>query len=168
MLRKLPIRKTQKFGLVLVFSVCIFTIALEMFRFIKNILGDDSTNNVLYAIINANLTVIISCIPTYRSLWKLWRKARRGNSGSASDSSTGASRQSVRQQKIASNFDWSDSITSRQRPAVPLRAFFQNRFVSPFAKSSGDEPSRAPPRPVQPLGALLSTESWGRPPSYRP
>ena len=60
MLRKLPIRKTQKLGLVLVFSVCILTIALELFRFIKNLLGDDSSNNILYAIINANLTIVIS------------------------------------------------------------------------------------------------------------
>ncbi|KAL6711806.1 hypothetical protein ACN47E_002849 [Coniothyrium glycines] len=76
-LRRLRIRKTQKLGLVLVFSVCLLTIALELFRFLRNITGDDTTNNILYAVINANLTIVISCTPAYRSLWTLWQNSKR-------------------------------------------------------------------------------------------
>lgn len=88
-LRKLRIAKTQKLGLVLVFAVSLLTIALELFRFVRNITGDETTNNVLYAVINANLTVIISCTPTYRSLWKLWQKSRP-KTASATSSEEGA------------------------------------------------------------------------------
>jgi hypothetical protein len=77
---KLQIRNTQKLGLVLVFSVCLITIALEIFRLIQNLRGDETLNNVLFAVLNASLTVIISCTPTYRSLWVLYRKRQSGYS----------------------------------------------------------------------------------------
>lgn len=84
MLCKLRIRKSQKIGLVLGFSVCLLTIGLELFRFVRNMNGDTTANNVLYAVINANLTIMISCSPTYRSLWSLWQKSRAGTSSNES------------------------------------------------------------------------------------
>lgn len=110
-LRKLRIRKTQKLGLILVFSVCLLTIALELFRFIRNITGDQTTNNILYAVINANLTIIISCTPTYRSLWTLWRKSRSKRL-SDQNSSDGYARPRQSTQKLPvgdTEHLWSDS-----------------------------------------------------------
>lgn len=146
-LHKLRIKKTQKLGLVLIFSVCLLTIALEIFRFVRNITGDETTNNVLYAVINANLTVIISCIPTYRSLWKLWQKSRSKPS-SATSSSEGYARPRKSVQKplaFDNNLSWLDSRTS-QDPVLPLQSFEQ-------AESSWE------PQLLQPVA---------RPPSYRP
>lgn len=146
-LRKLRIRKTQKLGLVLVFSVCLLTIALELFRFVRNLTGDETTNNVLYAVINANLTIIISCTPTYRSLWKLWQKSRSKLSSDESSSEGYARPRKSIQKPLAfdSNFSWLESRTSRG-PAIPLHSFQQT-------ESDWD------PQPLQPVA---------RPPSYRP
>ena len=147
MLRKLRVRKTQKLGLVLVFSVCLLTIALELFRFVRNLTGDDTTNNVLYAVINANLTIIVSCTPTYRSLWKLWQKSRAKISSDTS-SSEGYARPRKSIQKpfvVESNFSWSDSITGRGS-SIPLQHLHHIR-------------SCCDPQPLPPVA---------RPPSYRP
>lgn len=146
-LRKLRIRKTQKLGLVLVFSVCLLTIALELFRFVRNITGDETTNNVLYAVINANLVVIISCTPTYRSLWKLWQKSRP-KTASATSSSEGYARPRKSVQKPLV-FDSGESLLESRgsgSPVLPLQSFQQTE--SPW------EPQR-----LQPVA---------RPPSYRP
>lgn len=145
-LQKLRIRKTQKIGLVLVFSVCLLTIALELFRFVRNLTGDETTNNVLYAVINANLTVIISCTPTYRSLWKLWQKSRkRASSGESSSEGYARPRKSIQKPVIVeSSFFWSDAGVDE--PAIPLQDLHQSR----------------PGNSLQPLQPVA------RPPSYRP
>ncbi|KAH7399493.1 hypothetical protein BKA66DRAFT_565563 [Pyrenochaeta sp. MPI-SDFR-AT-0127] len=146
MLRQLRIRKTQKIGLILVFSVCLLTIALELFRFVRNLTGDETTNNVLYAVINANLTVIISCTPTYRSLWKLWQKSRkRTSSGESSSEGYARPRKSIQKLVyVETNFSWSERITGG--PAIPLQDL-------------GQGPSSSTLQPLQPVA---------RPPSYTP
>jgi len=148
MLRKLRIRKTQKYGLLLVFSVCLLTIALELFRFVRNITGDQTTNNILYAVINANLTIIISCTPAYRSLWTLWQKSRSKLSfDSSSSEGYPRIRQSIQKPAVFEDKSlWSDRSRSAG-PAIPLQAFHQGR-------------SRCNFRSVQ--------TAVSQPPSYRP
>lgn len=122
MLRNLKIRKTQKLGLLLVFSVCLLTIALELFRFVRNITGDRTTNNVLYAVVNANLTVMISCTPTYRSLWTLWQRSRsRASSGDYSFKDDLRLRQSVHKLDVAESDISSLASTYGDGPVFSLQ-----------------------------------------------
>ncbi|KAF1942623.1 hypothetical protein EJ02DRAFT_511580 [Clathrospora elynae] len=137
MLRKLRVRKTQKLGLVLVFSVSLLTIALELFRFVRNIEGDRTTNNMLYAVINANLTVIISCIPTYRSLWSLWQKSRSKRPSQSSLEGYARPRKSIQKfLGVESDLDLLDT-TYNKGPAMPLQEL-------PRFHSYGNLPSLPP------------------------
>lgn len=125
MLRKLRIQKSQKLGLVLVFSVCLLTIGLELFRFVRNITGDTTINNVLYAVINANLTIIISCTPTYRSLWSLWQKSRAKRS-SIGNPLGGHTYPRQSEQKSTGKFRESSFLnsTANEGSASPLRDLY--------------------------------------------
>ena len=64
MLRDLKISTPKKFGLALIFSFAIVCIALDIVRVVEAI----SENQALYTIIEINLVVVISCLPTYRTL----------------------------------------------------------------------------------------------------
>ena len=64
MLRDLKISTPKKLGLALIFSFAIVCIALDIVRVVEAI----SENQALYTIIEINLVVVISCLPTYRTL----------------------------------------------------------------------------------------------------
>lgn len=121
---KLQIRNTQKLGLVLVFSVCLITIALEVFRLIQNLRGDEALNNVLFAVLNASLTVIVSCTPTYRSLWMLYRKRKPRSSGAFKGSRSSARSRRDEQKAASEDADWPKEMFADE-PAMPLQDFDQ-------------------------------------------
>lgn len=64
MLRELKIGVSQKLGLALIFSFAIVCVALDIVRVVEAL----SQNQALYTIIEINLVVVISCLPTYRTL----------------------------------------------------------------------------------------------------
>jgi hypothetical protein len=123
---KLQIRNTQKLWLVLVFSVCLITIALEIFRLIQNLRGDETLNNVLFAVLNASLTVIISCTPTYRSLWTLYRKRQLENSEAYKRSASSTRSRRDEPKAFSVDPDWSKAAHGDE-PAMPLHNFDQRR-----------------------------------------
>ena len=64
MLRDLKIGTPKKLGLAFIFSFAIVCIALDIVRVVEAV----SENQALYTIIEINLVVVISCLPTYRTL----------------------------------------------------------------------------------------------------
>ena len=64
MLRDLKIGVAKKLGLAFIFSFALVCIALDIVRVVEAI----SQNQALYTIIEINLVVVISCLPTYRTL----------------------------------------------------------------------------------------------------
>lgn len=73
MLPQLRIELSQKIGMAFIFMVCFVTIGLEILRIVQSITPGLMANHVMYGILTANFTVIISCIPTYRSLFGVRR-----------------------------------------------------------------------------------------------
>lgn len=77
MLHKLSgITTGQKLGMGLLFSVAFVTIALDILRTVEGIRNEAFGNNILYAVLEINFTVLISCAPTYRALVGLKRRIR--------------------------------------------------------------------------------------------
>ena len=86
MLRDLKIGLYQKLGLAFIFSLAIVCIALDVVRVVEAV----SQNQALYTINEINLVVVISCLPTYRTLLGVrkrkksqqsypWRSLEQGN-----------------------------------------------------------------------------------------
>ena len=75
MLKGLKISAPQKLALGLIFSLAIVCVVLDIVRVIEAV----SQHQALYTIIEINLVVIISCLPTYRALvgMKKRRQSRR-------------------------------------------------------------------------------------------
>ncbi len=76
MLRDLKISISQKLGLALIFSFAIVCVALDIVRVVKAI----SQNQALYTIIEINFVVVISCLPTYRTLLNIRKRKQRQQS----------------------------------------------------------------------------------------
>lgn len=85
-LHGLKLRLPQKLGLAFVFSIAIVIVALDILRTVEAI----DNNQNLYTILEINFTVIISCLPVYRSL--LSKINQRRSSGWSSRKSGGESR----------------------------------------------------------------------------
>ena len=64
MIRDLKIRMSQKLGLGFIFSFAIVCVALDVVRVVEAVFQ----HQALYTIIEINLVVVISCLPTYRTL----------------------------------------------------------------------------------------------------
>lgn len=86
MLKDLKIAMSQKLGLAFIFSFAIVCVALDIVRVVEAV----SQNQALYTVIEINLVVVISCLPTYRSLLSIrqrkkpqqshpWRSLEQGN-----------------------------------------------------------------------------------------
>ncbi|KAF2727298.1 hypothetical protein EJ04DRAFT_505926 [Polyplosphaeria fusca] len=98
MLPHIKIRRSQKIGLGFIFCICFVTIGLEILRVIQTLPGGIFGNTILYGILESNFSVIVSCIPTYRSLLGVERRTKgkeyahwgwskgSGNSGVTGDS----------------------------------------------------------------------------------
>ena len=68
----------QKLGLAVIFSVAIVCIALDIVRVVEAI----SQNQALYTVIEINMVVVISCLPTYRALIGVRKRKRSQQSRS--------------------------------------------------------------------------------------
>ncbi|MCJ1282711.1 hypothetical protein MMC26_002036 [Xylographa opegraphella] len=81
MLKGLKMKMSQKLGLIFVFSFALFIVALDILRTVEAIWG----NQILYTILEINFAVIISCLPTFRSLLNMnqARKSSRSGAGSS-------------------------------------------------------------------------------------
>lgn len=81
MLKNLKVNKFQKTGLAFVFSVALFCVALDITRTIQAI----AHKQAIYTILEKNLVVVVSCLPTYRSLAGICKrhKSRRTAGSSA-------------------------------------------------------------------------------------
>ena len=75
-LRTLNIGTNQKLGLAFIFSFAIVCVALDIVRVIEAVFQ----NQALYTIIEINLVVFISCLPTYRSLLIIRQRRKSQNS----------------------------------------------------------------------------------------
>ena len=74
MLRRLQIRRSQKVGLVAIFSIAFVIIAFDLLRTVKSINGGGFSESTLYGILEMTVAVMISCLPTYRALLRADRK----------------------------------------------------------------------------------------------
>ena len=70
MLRDLKISISQKLGLAFIFSFAIVCVALDIVRVVEAV----SQNQALYTIIEINFVVMISCLPTYRTLLSIRKR----------------------------------------------------------------------------------------------
>ena len=86
MLGDLKIGMPQKLGLAFIFSFALVCVALDIVRVVEAV----SQNQALYTVIEINLVVVISCLPTYRTLLNIrqrsmsrqshtWRSLEQGN-----------------------------------------------------------------------------------------
>lgn len=64
----------QKLGMTLLFSVAFVTIVINILRTIKSIQHPGFGVSVFYVILEVNLSVLISCVPTYRALFGLKKR----------------------------------------------------------------------------------------------
>ena len=72
MLRDLKVDMSQKLGLAFIFSFAIVCVALDIVRVIEAVSG----NQALYTVIEINLVVVISCLPTYRTLLTIGQRMK--------------------------------------------------------------------------------------------
>lgn len=72
MLRDLKISMPQKLGLAFIFSFAIICVALDIVRVVEAVIQ----NQALYTVIEINLVVVISCLPTYRTLLGMRQRSR--------------------------------------------------------------------------------------------
>ncbi|MCJ1383785.1 hypothetical protein MMC17_006899 [Xylographa soralifera] len=81
MLKGLKMKLSQKLGLIFVFSFALLIVALDILRTVEAIWG----NQILYTILEINFAVIISCLPTFRSVLNMnqARKSSRSGAGSS-------------------------------------------------------------------------------------
>ena len=64
MIRPLNMKLQQKIALAFVFSIAIFCVALDILRVVEAL----ASNQALYTVLEANMVVIISCLPSYGTL----------------------------------------------------------------------------------------------------
>lgn len=64
MIKDLKISRAQKAGLAFVFSLALVCMILDIVRTIQAL----GSNQALYTVLEINFAVIVSCLPTYRSL----------------------------------------------------------------------------------------------------
>jgi hypothetical protein len=76
MLHQIRIRRSQKIGLAMLFCIVFVTIALDILRTVQSLPGGSFSGSILYGILENAFTVIISCVPTYRALFGIERKAK--------------------------------------------------------------------------------------------
>jgi len=76
MLQHLNIPLGQKIGLTFLFCLCFVTITLEVLRVVASFPGTIYDNTVLYGNLESIFTVMICCIPTYRSLLNAERRTK--------------------------------------------------------------------------------------------
>ena len=85
-LKDLKVGMSKKLGLAFMFSFAIVCVALDIVRVVEAV----SQKQALYTVIEINLVVIISCLPTYRTLSNIrqrnksrqthpWRSLEQGN-----------------------------------------------------------------------------------------
>ena len=70
MIKDLKIRTRQKIGLAFVFSFAIIIVALDILRTVQAA----ADNQALYTVLEINFAVIVSCLPTYRTLLAIGQK----------------------------------------------------------------------------------------------
>jgi hypothetical protein len=107
MIRDLRMKARQKIALAFIFSLATFCIALDILRVVEAL----ASNQNLYTVLEINMVVIISCLPTYGTLLTI-RDRIRGRKASYSGY-PGGSRRSQR----------SGSKTLDQMPISTTRSF---------------------------------------------
>ena len=82
MLRRLQMRVVHKVGLAAIFGCSLIIVALELLRTIESLKGGATSLNTLWTNLETSIAVIVSCIPSYSTIFNLRRerKALRGNS----------------------------------------------------------------------------------------
>ena len=71
MVKDLNINVKQKLGMVFIFSLALFCIALDILRTVEAL----AANQALYTVLEINMVVIIDCLPTYSTILS-WRRRR--------------------------------------------------------------------------------------------
>ena len=82
MIKDLKMDIRQKAGLAFIFSIAMFCVALDILRVVEAL----ASNQALYTVLEINMVVIISCLPTYRSLLSMrakWRERNASRYGSS-------------------------------------------------------------------------------------
>ena len=121
MITELKITVSQKLGLAFIFSFAFVCIALDIVRVVEAV----SQNQALYTVIEVNLVVVISCLPTYRTLLIIrkqhlsrqthpWRSLEQGNYWK----SQGSSDMNTKSTNIEMNADVSHMTPSLEVPIV--------------------------------------------------
>jgi hypothetical protein len=125
----------------LMFSLAIFCVALDILRVVEAV----ASNQALYTVLEINMVVIISCLPTYRSLL-LIRMKQRERKASRYGLSSGRSRRSG--SKALSETPFSRIKSENYLDTRPLRD-----------EEGGIELSRAPDGNPVSKGVIVSAQS---------
>ncbi|KAL8797266.1 MAG: hypothetical protein Q9195_000419, partial [Heterodermia aff. obscurata] len=158
MIKDLKIDRFQKIGLALLFSVAIVCVVMDIVRTIEAV----AEHQALYTIIEINLVVIISCLPTYRALLAIFRrrKSRRASGTSAwrSLEEAGGSKGQQRDSVPLANINSKDS----RKPAATVIQVTNDIDIS---TGQGDQSplfsQKAPSRPARPqAGASFQAMSF--------
>ena len=147
MIKDLKIDRFQKIGLALLFSVAIVCVAMDIVRTVEAV----AQHQALYTIIEINLVVIVSCLPTYRALLTIFhRQSSRQASGASAWRSLedrGVWKGQQRDSHPLASMDFKDS----RRPGASLIHVTNDIDIS---KGQGDQSPlvspKAPSRPARP------------------
>ncbi|MCJ1475159.1 hypothetical protein MMC13_003819 [Lambiella insularis] len=109
MLKGLKLRIPQKIGLAFVFSFGLVIVALDILRTVEAVIG----NQILYTLLEANFSVIISCLPTFRSILSLNCGRRGSRSGGSNSKKIGVNLCSWSRPTLPKKFSSYNSVTSQ-------------------------------------------------------
>ena len=76
MLGRLQMRLIHKVGLAAIFGCSLIIVALELLRTIESLKGGATSLNTLWTNLETSIAVIVSCIPSYATIFNL-RKERK-------------------------------------------------------------------------------------------
>lgn len=110
MLKGLKLRFPQKLGLTFVFSFGLVIVAMDILRTVEAVVG----NQILYTLLEINFSVMISCLPTFRSIVNI-QAARRGSRSGGSNSRTRVKFSSWGRPTLSKRFSSFNSNTSQTR-----------------------------------------------------
>ncbi|TVY22952.1 hypothetical protein LHYA1_G008173 [Lachnellula hyalina] len=85
MLSRLQIRAVQKLGIAVIFCLTFVIIALEIVRLVQSLKGTGQSWNVVWTNTETSVAVIVSCLPTYNTLFRYRERVNASKASSAYD-----------------------------------------------------------------------------------
>ena len=141
MLRELKVGRPQKIGLAFIFSLATVCVALDIVRTTEAL----ASNQALFTILEINFVVIVSCLPTYRTLFTLKQRRARSKASAYPSGSTPSAFSSLKKPFAVSSWKRMENGDSLTQNTLPSRTDIKNglelsltNILKPVAVFRGD------------------------------